>query len=313
MQSWNSIPRSHISAMGLAFERMKSCKVIPPTHAPDIIGLRQDFAMAREGQLPGSNDAGVGIVLNNKFMVPYQKNPNFTGSKDLLAVLRTKLCDVAPMLWNHRVALYGLGGVGKTQLALEYVFSHKDDYERIYWISAVSEATVFAGFQSIAERTQCVPSRVHLSLSDVAKRVLEWLNVQENWLLVIDNLDQIEVIDLYLPERSEGRHTLITTRYSYCDHIPAEGLKVGELEVGDATKLLLVRSKLGTAGETPEAKAEAAKIVKELGYLALAIEQAAAYIREASSRDLFKFLPAYQKDRQSHHSRLSKGNRIYYT
>src|SRR5271154_2478879 len=75
---------------------------------------------------------------------------------------------------------------------------------------------------------------------------------------------------------------------------------------------LLVRSKLGTAGETPEAKAEAAKIVKELGCLALAIEQAAAYIRETLC-DLFKFLPTYRNDRISHHSRLSKGNRIYYT
>src|SRR5271155_5136915 len=193
MQSWNSIPRLHISAMGLAFEHMKSCKVIPPTHAPDdIIGLREDFAMAREGQLPASNAAGVGIGLNDKFMVPYQKNPSFTGRRDLLVVLRSKLCNVAPMSWNHRVALYGLGGVGKTQLALEYVFSHREHYERIYWISAVSEATVFSGFQTIAERMRCVPGVEHLSSSDVAKGVLEWLKVQDSWLLVIDNLDQIE-------------------------------------------------------------------------------------------------------------------------
>ena len=135
--------------------------------------------------------------------------------------------------------------------------------------------------------------------------------MKENWLLVIDNLDQIEVIDKYLPEHSSGRHTLITTRNSYYDHIPAKGLKVGELEVEDATKLLLTRSNIGPAGETPEAKAVAAEIVEELGCLALAIEQAAAYIREAS-RDLFNFLPSYRKDRKSHHSRLSKGNRGYY-
>ena len=120
----------------------------------NVIGLRQDFAMVREG-LP-SDDAGTG--LNDKFMVAYQRNANFTGRKNLLATLRAKLCEMVPGSWNHRVALYGLGGVGKTQLALEYVFSHKDDYERIYWISAVSEATVFAGFQEIAERTRCVAS-----------------------------------------------------------------------------------------------------------------------------------------------------------
>ncbi|HMD13902.1 MAG TPA: hypothetical protein VKI62_04705, partial [Bacteroidota bacterium] len=192
------------------------------------------------------------------------------------------------------------------------MFSHKHDYERIYWISAVSEATLFSGFQDIAERTHCVSGMKDLGLSQVAKRVLEWLNMQDNWLLVIDNLEQIEAIDGYLPDQSPGRHTLITTRNPYCDHIPAEGLKVSELEVDDASKLLLVRSKLGAAGETPEAKAEAAEIVKELGYLALAIEQAAAYIREAS-RDLFKFLPSYRNDRKTHNSRHSKGNRTYYT
>ena len=83
MQLRNSIPRSHISATGLAFEHMKSCKVIPPMHAPDNIIV----LLSREGQLE-SNDAGVG--LNEKFMVPYQKNPNFTGRKDMLVVLRTK-------------------------------------------------------------------------------------------------------------------------------------------------------------------------------------------------------------------------------
>ena len=265
--------------------------------------------MACEGQVQRYK---VETSLNDKFKVPYQRNPNFTGRRNLLATLRAKLCDIVPGAWNHRVALYGLGGVGKTQLALEYVFSHKDDYERIYWISAVSEATLFSGFQDIAERTQCVSGIKNLNVSQVAKKVLEWLNVQDNWLLVIDNLDQIEVIDGYLPDQSPDRHILITTRNPYSDHIPAEGLKVGALEVDDAMKLLLVRSKLGAAGETPEAKAEAAEIVKELGYLALAIEQAAAYIREAS-RDLFKFLPNYRKDRKTHHSRLSKGNRTYYT
>ena len=114
-----------------------------------IVGHHQNFEIANDGQL-GSDNIVHG--LNEKFMVPYQRNPNFTGRRTLLATLHAKLSDIAPCAWNHRVALYGLGGVGKTQLALEYVFSHREDYERIYWISAVSEATVFAGFQEIAER-----------------------------------------------------------------------------------------------------------------------------------------------------------------
>ena len=107
--------------------------------------------MTYEGQVQ-RDETGTG--LNDKFKVPYQRNPNFTGRKNLLTTLRAKLCDIAPGSWNHRVALYGLGGVGKTQLALEYVFSHKSDYDRIYWISAVSEATLFSGFKDIADRAR---------------------------------------------------------------------------------------------------------------------------------------------------------------
>jgi len=271
-----------------------------------ITGLRQDLSIVR------GPPEDVPTGLNPNFMVPYPRNANFTGRKNLLTRLCEKLSDTAPSSWNHRVALYGLGGVGKTQLALEYVYSHKQVYERIYWISAVSEATVFAGFQEIAQRTRCVPTTLQLTPSDIAKRVLEWLSVQESWLLVLDNLDEIEVIGKYLPDESEGGHTLITTRNSHCDHIPAEGLKVSDLEIGDAIQLLLLRSGIGALDETPEAKAEAAQIVKELGYLALAIEQAAAYIREAS-HDIFKFLASYRKDRKVYYSRPSKGNRLFYT
>lgn len=164
--------------------------------------------MAHEGH---SLTAKVGTSVNDKFRVPYQRNPHFTGRKNLLATLRAKLCDIVPGSWNHRVALYGLGGAGKTQLALEYVFLHKNDYERVYWISAANEATLFQGFQDIAEQTQCISRNVNLSPSDVAKNVLKWLNLQESLLLVIDNLDDIQVIDGHLPDQSPGRHTLITT------------------------------------------------------------------------------------------------------
>jgi hypothetical protein len=86
-------------------------------------------------------------LMDDLFMVPYQRNPNFTGRESLLATLRNVLCNEVPKQWNHRVALYGLGGAGKTQLALEYVHSHREGYDRIYWISAVSEGTLISGFR----------------------------------------------------------------------------------------------------------------------------------------------------------------------
>jgi tetratricopeptide (TPR) repeat protein len=233
---------------------------------------------------------------------------HFTGREVLLAELRAKLHETVSKQWNHRVALYGLGGVGKTQLALQYVHSQRAHYEWVYWISGDSETALFSGFQEIAKQTNCCSADANIK--DVAKGVLSWLNQKEKFLLVIDNVDDVGVVDGYLPEISPGRHTLITTRNQYVGDIPAEGIEVGNLSLDDAIELLLVRTQARGITKTPEVECEAAQIVKELGFLPLAIEQAAAYIREVS-KDLFKFLPSYRTNRKWHHKRLVKGNRNY--
>jgi len=253
------------------------------------------------------------VAGDDKFIVPYQRNPHFKGRSHLLTKLHDKLCETIPDQYNHRVALYGLGGVGKTQLALEYVYTHRENgtYDRVYWVSAVSEATLFAGLREIGLRTNCIlTTDTGLKPSEIASTVLRWLNKQEKWLLIIDNLDDMSVVDGYLPETAPDRHTIITTRSQHCDDIPAEGLEVGVLDITGATQLLLARAKVGTVADTPEGKKAAAEIVEELGFLPLAIDQAAAYIREAS-HDIFDFLLSYRKDRKFYHARAPKGNRTY--
>ena len=244
-------------------------------------------------------------------MVPYEENEHFTGREKLLAKLCTMLCETTSKQWNHRVALHGLGGVGKTQLALKYVYTHKVDYERVYWISSVNEATLFSGFYEIAERTHCIAVTTDIKPSkDIAKSVISWLNDNESWLLIFDNVDDVTLLDGYLPTRAVGKHTLITTRNQHTENIPAKGLEVGEFDVDEAVDLLLIRAEV-EIGEESDGKAEAREIVKELGYLPLAIEQAAAFIREAS-RNLSHYLTSYRENRKIHHARQSKANRNYY-
>src|SRR5271170_4839289 len=92
-------------------------------------GVSQMSLTLREKEILISEGA---FVVNDKFIVPYQKNEHFTGRRNVLARLCEKLCETVPRQYNHRVALYGLGGVGKTQLALEYVYSHKSVHDRVY-------------------------------------------------------------------------------------------------------------------------------------------------------------------------------------
>src|ERR1700732_5121704 len=80
------------------------------------------------------------------FCVPYDQNPHFTGRQSSLERLSMALHDKKPKQYNHRISLHGLGGVGKTQVALEYVYRHKSEYQYVFWISAVDRAQLLSGF-----------------------------------------------------------------------------------------------------------------------------------------------------------------------
>lgn len=230
------------------------------------------------------------------------------GRQPLLGNIHKQLSQSLPNNHNHRIALYGLGGVGKTQLALEYAYTHQAHYDGIYWISAVNPITIFSGFRDIAKRANCLP--YESDLESCEKHIISWLNQQDSWLMIFDNLNDATVIDGLLPNVSPRRHILFTTRNPNSDEIPAEALEIGVLDLENAVDFLLIRSRIKRTDEFARQKSEAERIVRELGFLPLAIEQAAAYIREVS-RDISKFLPSYRNNRQKYHQRLPRGNWKY--
>ena len=145
--------------------------------------------------------------------------------------------------YNHRIALYSLGGVGKTQLALAYAYKYKDRYTHIFWIEASSQEQLLEGFGEIERHTNCVTNPfVRSHPTRIAQAVLEWLRNQSNWLLIIDGLNDIKMIDGLLPRLDCFGHTLITTRDSHCDGIPANGLEVLPMEPEESTSFLLQRA-----------------------------------------------------------------------
>src|SRR5579859_773506 len=151
------------------------------------------FQFAESHDIPRSSEP-------TYFVAPIwcQKNVHFTGRKAALKLVREKLCNEK---YSHRLALHGLGGVGKTQLAIEYVFSFKHEYNGMYWITAVDKNEILSGFRAIALATGCVRTD-DVSLDDIAKAVLQWLRKQDKWLLVLDNLDDISAVTGNLPDTS---------------------------------------------------------------------------------------------------------------
>ena len=220
------------------------------------------------------------------------------------------LIDDNPQNYKHRVALTGLGGVGKTQCAIEYTVTQQLNYDSIFWITAADPSTLLLGFQEIAKLTGCT-NLDESSSSELATKVVRWLAGQQRWLLVLDNLDDIEVVQNFLPDTINGGHTLITTRNPFALNIPAQGLEISVLDDNEATKLLLLRAELETENE--HINSEASQIVNELGFLPLALDQAAAYIRVQLKKNIFEFRKIYKNYRKQIHLERPRGNWPYHS
>lgn len=243
-------------------------------------------------------------------MRPYDRNPHFLGRDELLIHLRQKLEERKLKMYNHRVVIFGMGGVGKTQVAIEYAYHYEKLYNDIYWISATDESAFLSGLTEIGSKTGCLGGRTDLNSMQAAREVLFWLQMQEGWLLIVDNLDVVSVADGLLPKIQKGGHTLIITRNPNAINIPADGVQIPPLGQSDAVDLLRIKSGM-TEAEMPDFTTVATNIVHELGYLALAISYAGAYIRSSPTLKIIDFLPIYHEFRKKFLPRPSSLKRDY--
>ena len=217
--------------------------------------------------------------------VPYRRNPLFTGQEDILTRLRTALTVNKTAALTQQAtpqAISGLGGIGKTQIALEYAYRYGHEYQAVLWAQADSSEALVLSYSKLA-------SLLHLSEKDatdksvVVEAVKQWLATHNHWLLILDNADEIALVDDFLPEVVPG-HVLLTTR-AQAHGTLAHGLAVQEMEPAEGALLLLRRAKVlagdATLEQAPGADRKAAlELAKELGGLPLALDQAGAYIEE---------------------------------
>lgn len=180
------------------------------------------------------------------------------------------------------VALIGLGGVGKTRLAIEHAWKEVTRRPAVLLVSADSPEALNRNLAGL-----CNPSALDLPeqtlTEEAAQRqaVLHWLQAHPGWLLILDSVDTEEVaaaVETLLPQLSGGQLVITTPLGNWSAAV--QGLEVAELEPVDAREFLLERTaarRRKTDHDTSTAKAIA---VDDLGRLALALEQAGAYISE---------------------------------
>jgi tetratricopeptide (TPR) repeat protein len=202
--------------------------------------------------------------------VPHNRNPNFTGRESLLAGLRAALTSTGTAALTQTQAITGLGGVGKTQLAVEYAYRHVADYSMVWWVPSEEPAALAAGYAALAGPLE-LPQREAADQGAIVEAVRRRLEQNTGWLLVFDNAGGPEALRDYLPQGATG-HVLVTSRNPTWRAV-ANPLPVPLLPREEAIAFLLRRT--GQA-DAPAANA----LAQALGDLPLALEQAGAYMEE---------------------------------
>jgi len=192
------------------------------------------------------------------------------GREDVLAELRERLTN------RGRAALSGLGGIGKTQTAVEYAHRYCGEYEVVLWLNAESLSHMKDVYSELAQQMQ-LPHDGD-DLEQAARDVKRWLETNHNWLLVLDNADDPVMLKPYLPATEHG-HIILTSRaYDFQDLGIFRPVELRELSVEDATCFLLRRC-IRLDAEAEERTA-AEQLARDLGGFPLALEQAAAFVFE---------------------------------
>lgn len=225
--------------------------------------------------------------------IPYERNRSFTDREDTLDLLARAFFQEG-MLVAQPQALVGLGGIGKTQLALEYAYRNKDRYHYIFWIQAHDKNSLITDFHTIAtELNLAIPSTQDANVT--LMQVKRWLSEHRDWLLIFDGVHEPEMVSEFVPSEPKG-HILLTTR-SQTVGMAVQSIIVNKWGQEDAACFLLRRvnklapsEPLGFAAPPDLHAAE--KIAQELDGLPLALDQAGAYI-EKTRCSLSDYLTTY--------------------
>jgi transcriptional regulator with XRE-family HTH domain len=229
--------------------------------------------------------------------VPYRRNMFFTGREDILAhvytILRKSEMAALPQ------AISGLGGIGKTQIAIEYAYRYKAEYQAVFWANASTYDVLSADFVKLAALLS-LPEQREEDQDIVIRAVKRWLSNHSQWLFIIDNVDNLAMIADFLPYQNTG-DVLLTTRLQALGTV-AQSKEVEKMRLEEGTIFLLRRIKAippdASLEQTPsENQKLALEVAIALDGLPLALDQAGAYIEETRC-GLAQYLHLYSTSRK---------------
>ena len=216
--------------------------------------------------------------------IPAHRNPNFTGRDEYLSKLANELKSGSHTALTQ--AIRGMGGIGKTQIALEYAYRYASNYQAIWWLRAEDQRTLAADYALFAASAN-LPEKDAPEEQVVINAVRSWLEHNQNWLFIFDNAVKPEDVIDFLPRGASG-HALITSRHQAWEKL-CRSFSIDIWPRKDSVEFLINRTK-------DKNKSSAHSVAEELGDLPLALEQAAAFINE-TGMGFSEYLELYQTRR----------------
>jgi hypothetical protein len=191
------------------------------------------------------------------------RNPSFTGRAELLQAVRSTLAA------GDRVAvqaLHGMGGVGKTQLAIEYAHRFANGYDIVWWVNSERPELIAEQIAALGMELGCAQEGAPVNV--VQRAVLMTLHELDRWLLIFDNVERPDDVADWLPGGTG--HVVITSRAYGWDEL-AIGIQVDVFSRAESVAILQKRV-FGLSD------ADASLVAGEVGDLPLAVAQAAGYM-----------------------------------
>ncbi|MGV9364919.1 FxSxx-COOH system tetratricopeptide repeat protein [Amycolatopsis sp. NPDC003731] len=190
------------------------------------------------------------------------RNPEFIGRRDLLRAVSADLAE------DGRAVVLGVGGLGKSQVATEFIYLHLDDYDLVWWVSAAQETQIRASLTELARQLDLPGAEETLTAVPAVIDALRRGEPYRRWLLVFDSAGSPESTRQFLPVDGPGG-ILVTTRDTVWREEVPHTIGIGLFARGESEELLRRRDPLLTADQ-------AEQLASRLGDLPLALAQAAA-------------------------------------
>ncbi|PWW75751.1 TPR-like protein [Tuber magnatum] len=218
------------------------------------------------------------------------------------------LATIPPETPHNRIALYGLGGSGKTQIALEYVHQRTIESDsHVFWVQGSGLLKFSEGFRSVAQHVQIPLASAETDEGGLLRSIKSWLEGPNsgNWILVVDNADNDTDFDgnnsaiaKFIPQGTKGTVIFTTRSKLVASRQGCERIEVGKMEEEDAQELFLKRVGSGYSwGE--EERGALGMILASVHHLPLAIIGAAAFMIETETSPAAYWAMLQESDEQA--------------